>query len=297
MKRFSSMLALRQSICMLVSLLLLSASCSKSDDYEYIDDTQQEKGKVTPRVTDASGKETLLTANSEMGVYVTNGDGDVTLLTLSVGTDGSIVLPPETEGESMIAYLPFQEEWGDNALTETKQFTVKEDQSTIDDFNQSDLIIGTMNGVTRAVGSMTFTHMMAQVLIHIVDATGTNDFENCSVMLHDVNSSVNVRLSEQSVSTVGDVRDDIKMLTSSVSDYRLSVKAIVAPQEIEAGTRFIVFTNGGYSTRCSIPQIADMKSGMTYIVNMRLTKKGLEFVGSKINDWTEEEEDELTIYS
>lgn len=298
MKRISSMslfltkvkcgVAIRHNALLLLAVMLLSIACSKSDDYVYIDDTKSNDGKVNVTVTDANGTTSNVTAGSQMGIYVTDADGNVTFLKVSVGQDGSVVLPATVRDQKIVAYLPYQEEWGDDAMSETELFTVKENQSTQSGYDASDLMIGS-NAITRATSAsgLNFSRMLAQVIINIVDATGSNDFYDCGVSLHDVDNTVAVVLSEQSVSTVKDMKGNVSMLPVVVSDYRLSVKAIVAPQEIYGGERFIVFNNGGYSRRYAIPQTADLQGGKTYTINMRLTTTGLEFVGSSVTDWDE----------
>lgn len=294
MKHISYKSPVGQISLLLAFLLLLCASCSKSEDYVYVDDTMDDSGKVAAKVVDANGEEIPLTADSQLGVYVTDSNGDVSFLTITVGKDGTVVLPASFLNQKMVAYLPYQEEWGDDALKETKLFTVKEDQSILSGYVASDLMIGS-NEMTRASSGMNFSHMLAQVVINIVDATGSNDFYDCGVSLFEVMNTVAVELSEQAVNTVEDVKGNVSMLPTVVSDYRLSVKAIVAPQKMEAGERFIIFTNGGYSRRYSVPQPADLQGGKTYIINMRLTTTGLEFVGSSITDWTEEGEVTLEV--
>lgn len=293
MKHFSYRFSFGHSPLLLAAMLLVCASCSKSDDYVYVDDTVDYSGKVTTRVTDSNGNESTLSAGSELGVYATNSSGDVTLHTVKVAKDGSIVLPVSAKTESLVAYLPYQEEWDESAMQETVQFTVKENQSTLSGYNASDLMIG-VNTPDDAESGLLFTHVLAQVVINIVDATGTNDFYNCSVSLYNVKNTVNVDLSKQSVSTVEEMKGNIIMLPTVVSDFRLTVKAIVAPQQIESGERFIIFTNNGYSSRYSIPQVADLQGGKTYTINMRLTSTGLEFAGSSIYDWEEGSEVEIS---
>ncbi len=293
MKHISYRFSFRHSLLLLAAMLLACTPCSKSDDYVYVDDTVDYSGRVTTKVTDSSGNESALTAGSELGVYATNSSGDVTLHTVKAAKDGSIVLPVSAKKESLVAYLPYQEEWDESAMRETELFTVKENQSTLDGYNASDLMIG-VNDPDDAESGMRFTHVLAQVVINIVDATGTNDFYHCGVTLYNVKNTVSVDLSKQSVSTVEDMRGNITMLPTLVSDFRLTVKAVVAPQQIEGGERFITFTNNGYSRRYSIPQLADLQGGKTYTVNMRLTQTGLEFAGSSIYGWEEVGEVEIS---
>lgn len=295
MKRFPSRILQRLCIRCLTALVLVCAACSKSEDYVYVDDTAPDSGKVGVTVTDANGNVSGLPAGSAMGIYVTDGDGNVNLLQAEVGQDGTIVLPATAQGMQLVGYVPYQESWGDDALTVPQLFQVASDQTTEAGYIASDLMIGSMAGTTRSTGGIQFVHKMVQVVIHIVDETGANDFTQCGVTLRDVNDAVSVNLGEESVTTIASSVADIRMRPFVVSDHRLSLKAIVAPQQIEAGTKFITFVNNGYGRRYSIPQLADMQGGKTYAFSMRLTQGGLEFSGSSVNDWDEVGEMSLEI--
>lgn len=293
MKRISSMSLFRHNALWLLAVMLLSTACSKSDDYVYVDDTKSNDGKVKVTVTDSNGTASSITAGREMGIYITDADGNVTFLKVSVGQDGFVVLPTDAQSKKMLAYLPYQNSWDTEDLPDFCRFHVESDQSTETGYQASDLMVGKAEAGDTA--GMSFTHMLAQLVIHIVDETGANDFQTCSVKLRDVQDAVDVDLQKPSVATVADSKADITMFPYVVSDHRLSLKAIVAPQQVEAGERFVVFVNNGHATRYSIPHKADLQGGKTYTISMRLTNKGLEFVGSTVVDWDETVETTIDI--
>lgn len=280
-----------RTVLWLSTLAVVLSACSKSDEYEYVDDTQQAEGKVSVSVKDANGTGSSLSAGLKVGIYTTDADGNVVFGTSVVGKDGCIVLPASGEGRSLIAYLPYQESWNTQDLYSPQLFRCEADQSTEGGYEASDLMIGEQG----EGGGIVFTHMLSQVVIHIVDETGVNDFRQCGVTLRDMNDAVTVDLSGKTVATVAGSVADVEMLPYVVTDHRLSLKAIVAPQQKEAGVKFITLTSNGYSRRYSIPQVADMQGGKTYLFNMRLTEVGLEFSGCSINDWGDEGEFSLEI--
>lgn len=274
-------------------LILLVSACSKTEDYVYVDDTPSSESKVVLTVTDANGNVSKLTKGSKLGVYMTNSVGSVTFLTAEVGQDGNIVLPTSTQATSIAAYQPFQESWGSNADLSALQFSVAADQSTEEGYNASDLMVGMAQ--TGNPVEIQLKHVLAQMVINIVDEAGANDFLACGVVLRDMCDAVVLDVTALTVTTQSSSVADIKMLPYVVSDHRLSLKAIVAPQQKSAGERFIVFTNNNYSRRYAIPEVANLEGGKTYTYNMRLTETGLEFVGSTITGWDEEGEISLDI--
>lgn len=294
MQRFPSL-----SLLALVLLCGLTA-CSKQEEFEYTDDTT-EKDKQVPNVvvTDENGNTSALPAASTIGVYVIDGDGNVTLQQVEVDENGHAVLPTSNQNTTMIAYTPYQEQWGEEAMSEEKEFTVQSDQSTEAGYWASDLMMGTMQTgeTTRAAteGSMTLHHMMAKVAIHIIDETGRVDLTRVATQLIDVNGSVMVDLAHQQVTTIAEKRTDISMRWEMTTDWRISYYAIVAPQSVTEGTEFFAVTLYGNRENHLIPEAATLEGGKTYTINMRLTEHGLIYDGWRITEWDEESERNIDI--
>ena len=293
MKRVANMLNSKKTSFWLLGLLLTCASCSDPKEFEYNDDDYNTEEKVVVNVTDPNGEEEAITAGTKMAAYVMGEDGTYELVEVVVGQDGSFVLP--TSAQQIVAYSPIQEEWGIEAMTEPQLFSVQSDQTTEENYEESDLMIGTLGLMRSTTQNMQFTHKLAKIVIHIMDETGANDFEQCGITLRDMNNTVWVDLSKQAITTVEDAVADIKMLAYSVTDHRISLRAIVAPQTKLAGDQFIVFINGEHGIRYSIPQDAELQGGKTYSFSMRLTESGLVYEGSSISDWKDEGENELDI--
>lgn len=294
MKRFPSL-----SLLALVLLCGLTA-CSKQEEFEYTDDTA-EKDKQVPNVvvTDENGNSSAMPAGSTIGVYVIDGDGSVTLQQVEVDENGHAVLPTSNQSTTMIAYTPYQEQWGEEAMSEEKEFTVQDDQSTEAGYWASDLMMGTMQTgeTTRAAteGSMTLHHMMAKVAIHIIDETGRVDLTRVATQLIDVNGSVMVDLARQQVTTITEKRTDISMRWEMTTDWRISYYAIVAPQSVTEGSEFFAVTLYGNRENHLIPETATLEGGKTYTINMRLTEHGLIYDGWRITEWDEESERNIDI--
>ena len=299
MRRIPSSSTIIQATCWLTSVLMLFSACSKQSEFEYIDEeviNTDETPNVT--VTDENGNETTLTPGSTIGIYVVGEDGNVTLQQVEVDENGNAILPTSNQG-TVIAYTPYQEEWGEEALTSNPIFTVESDQTTQERFQASDLMIGSTNQTTRATSneSMTFHHTLARVAIHIVDETGRVDLTCIGAELLDVCNSVHVDLAHQAVTTIEDARANISMLSEMTTDWRISSYAIVAPQFVADGTEFFTVTLYGNCQKYPIPEAVTLEGGKTYTINMRLTEHGLLPDGWYITDWDGQEERDIDVTS
>lgn len=299
MKHISPLFVYVKTVCWTFGLsVTLLSSCSKQAEFEYIDEAP-ESGVSVITVAGEDGNESLLAKGSVIGVYVTGVDGSVTLRRSVVGEGGEAALPSPASGVSvgMVAYTPYKEDWGDAALYDGALFTVASDQSTSEGYRDSDLMIGSAGQMTRATSgsSVTLHHVLARVAIHIVDETGGINLDDIGTELLNVNNAVTVNLSEQSVSTISSLREDIRMYSGVRTDWRVSSYAIVAPQTVTEGTSFYAVTLYGSRQIYPIPATVSLEGGKTYTINMRLTTLGLILDGWSIADWIEEDELNLEI--
>lgn len=302
MKRSPFSSCVIKTVCGLAGVLVLSAACSEPKEFEYVDDVvvvPEDSEHPNVVVTDENGNETTLPTGSAIGVYVVDENGNVVLTEVEVDEDGKAVLPASGEGGQVIAYTPYQEDWGDNAIFEEPVFTVETDQTELATFIASDFMIGSTAGVTRAVteGGICFKHMMAKVAIHVVDETGRVDLSHIAAELLSVETSVQVNLPRQQVTTIEGEKADIPMFSEMTTDWRVSSYAIVAPQTVSDGATFFAIMLYGNRQTYPIPEAATLEGGKTYTINMRLTEHGLILDGWRVTDWEEENEQDINIVS
>ena len=172
------------------------SACSKSNDYVYVDD-DDEPDKATVSVVAEDGTVSLLVPQSTIGLFVIDEGGNVTYREVVVDANGKIVLPEGADASSLILYSPCQAEWGRDALYTPQRFQVQENQSTEKGYQASDLLVavrGTSAGTRSSDISLSFRHMMARMVIHIVDEVGSTDFSSVSMRLLGMNNSVDVSL-------------------------------------------------------------------------------------------------------
>ncbi len=274
---------------LVASLALMLAACGSSDEYKWEPWDTEQQAETPVSIITADGTEEDLKTGSTLGIYVVNEDGTVTWMTVAVDSDGNIILPSEAQTGKVIAYTPVQLGWGKEAFNTLQRFEVQPDQSSQADYDASDLMIGTMSVVTRGTEvELQFKHMLAKVVVHIVDETGAIDPDNASMRLLRMAGTVSVSLSAMQVSTVENSQIDIDMLPYNVTDRRISLAAIVAPQTIEEGVDFLEFTVAGSHRACPMPTRTELEGNMTFVYQMRYTDEGLVPDGSYIVGWEDD---------
>ncbi|MBO5616071.1 MAG: fimbrillin family protein [Prevotella sp.] len=295
MKRTASFSQSALIACLLADVAWLLSACSKASEY-YEDETDKAIRSQAVIVTDENGNESTLTEGSTIGVYVMGEDGGISLHKVEVDEDGNAILPTFTQEETIIAYTPFQDEWGVDALTSNPIFTVKSDQSTQEQYDASDLMIASLNPADAKDGNgLRFRHVLAKVAIHVIDETGRLELNQINVKLHTIKNSVWVDLLHQTVTTIPEQCSDILMLSKITTDWRISSYAIVAPQKIADGTTFLTVMLFGVNYTYPIPQASTLEAGKTYTINIRLTLNGLIPDGWSITDWDDEGEGNIDI--
>lgn len=300
MRRIPSKSRFTLAACGLAAVTLLLSACSKATEFEYIDEVveQPANGETNVVVTDENGNSETFTTGTTIGVYVINEDGSVSCQMVEVDEDGNAALPATGQGSTMVAYSPYQEEWGDSAIVTNPVFTVQDNQTKEESYDASDLMIGvsTSKARTRAdISPMTFSHMLAKVAIHVVDETGRVNLNAINAELLSLYSSVQVDLLHQAVTTLTDVRTNIRMLSEMTTDWRISSYGIVSPQEVADGTEFYAISLFGNRQTYPIPEGTTLEGGKTYTINMRLTEHGLIPDGWTIGDWDDEAENSIDV--
>ena len=270
----------------------LLTACSSSSDKEWIDDEEEAiaASTFTINVSGGDDADSSLPAGSNIGLFVIDdGDGGVDNQRLTVDSDGNVVMPTEALSGQAIVYSPYQEDWTD-ALTTAPRFDVQNDQSSETDYRASDLLIG-----RAANGTVSLQHVMSKVVIHIVDETGERYLEKYSVRLLNMKGGVTVYLADARVETITDSDADITMHAYDLTDRRLSLTAIVAPQSISADSELMELIYNGSNEIVYIPQPAELGSGQTFTYQFRLTETGIVFDGSSITNWQDGGEEEVSI--
>lgn len=289
---------------LLAGITMMLTACGSSEEYKW-ESWESTGNEASVSIQSENGTSEPLEPGTTLGVYVVNEDGSVTWVNATVDQYGNVILPPEALTGKTIVYTPVQSGWGLAAFSSTPSFYVKPDQSDEDGYENSDLMIGTVTASTAAARAftrastsvnITLKHMMAKVIINIVDETGMMDFRSASMNLLHMKNGVTVSLPEQSVTTIENSISDIEMQAYNITDRRLSLKAIVAPQTKAAGEELFELIVPGSRRLCVLPSEAVMTAEQAYVYQVRYTEDGPVLESSYITNWdSAEEEADFTI--
>lgn len=275
-----------QAALLAISTWSLSACGSTSEEYQW-ENWDESDSDFSVSVEAEDGGTEPLKPGSTLGVYIQESDGQVSFATAEVDKNGRAVLPPSALTGQIIAYTPVQATWGSEAFTVAPKFYVKSDQSAQEDYDASDLMVGKTKAATTRNNTLELSlrHVLARVVIHVIDETGMHDFSTSSTMLLRMSNTVGVDLQEQATKTVENAVADINMLKFNATDRRISMTAIVAPQSKSEGDEFFELIVPGSRHICCFPSAAELEAGQTFVYQMRYTEDGPMLDCSFITKW------------
>lgn len=197
---------------------------------------------------------------------------------------------PGTDNADVYGYYPYDAELDSKAATGIYEFSVQTDQRTHANFAQSDFLWGKAGGLspTRSV-QLTFYHQMTQVSINVVSQL--NDSAEDAEMEVSLVNAIYEAFIEM---TYGEVYTDIPLPTANIQTMSLqtteegydgSFRAIVPPQVIGKGSRFIKVIYNGTSYYYYPPEDLVLESGKHTTFNIAITNQGLIVRIITINEW------------
>lgn len=260
--------------------------------------TQESEIKLTSEITRSRVTSDLQSEQLEegrtIGVTITgskSGNDYVNKLWTSDGEGGlsttQTVYWANTDID-VIAYHPFNEEW----TSGTKTFTVSNDQSDENNYLNSDLLFASKTSIakTESAISLTFSHKLAKINVTLqpeydTDAERTK-LSSAVISICNTKTSTTIDLSNGTVPTeaIGDV-EEITVGTG------LTASAIVIPQTVSSGTKFIKVDLGSKTFYYTLPSDKQLKSGYSHNYTLIVKETAVQIANSsEINDWTDDNE-------
>ena len=225
-------------------------------------------------------------------VYKTNSSGALTSTT-------SQYYPQSGNGINIFAVYPSGVAGEDVEATEV-EFSVKEDQSTEENYKASDLMVGSpaSNPVAKTSSNveLTFKHCLSKINLNILAGDGLtiNDLNGAEVIIGGVNNSAtfNVKTGEVTASTEAEGSGIIELGRMTVDNGAIAVSAIVIPQTIGVGTDLFKIVVGP-DTRTPTVYVYTVQKAETfdtsaaYTYNITVKKSGISISSPTITDWTD----------
>ena len=188
---------------------------------------------------------------------------------------------------NVIAYHPYNEGW----TSETKTFTVSTDQSVETNYLNSDLLFATSSADVenkKNAISLTFSHKLAKINVTLQPEYQEMDLSSAVIGICNTKTSTTINLSDGTVPT--EATGNVEEITAGTGK---TASAIVAPQTMSSGTKFIKVVLDTKTFYYTLPTDKQLKSGYSHNYTLTVKETALELTtSSEIKDWTDANEDE-----
>lgn len=241
--------------------------------------------EVITRVNALDYQSTQIIEGQQVGITIIGAQSEHNNVAWTVASDGTLnnnALPVywDNTPATITAYHPYKSDWTGTSHT----FYVSTDQSTEAGYRNSDLLWATKTA-NKADGMVTlnFTHKLAKINITL-SSDDITDLSGAVISICGANTSANFN------PTTGELNDassfsEIKAGVTTPNAYTAS--AIIVPQTITAGKRFIKVFLGDRDYYYKLDADKEFLSGYCYNYKIKLkeTDVALEFESSNISDW------------
>lgn len=217
--------------------------------------------------------------------YIYNGSG------WYLPSGSKIPWPDRDRSNDIYAYYPYDEVMSQQDPT-AYRFTVQTDQTTLDDYYASDFVWAKRADVlpTRENVQLTFFHRMTKVNVHIRSDLEEvrQTLDQATVTLYPETIDAEVNLSDGGVLAVvtnGPVEMLPYMWQEPLTDYDISLEAILVPQNIPSGSEFIVIEHNETLYYYRPSSTIAMVGGSTVNFYITIDRMGITVTVNSINEW------------
>ncbi len=241
------------------------ACTSEIEEYFVQDGSIRLTSKIssTSRVTDQSLQSTQIVEGQQVGVTITEAESAHENVAWLVGKNGSLTNTGANvywgaTDVIITAYHPYCADWTGSNHT----FSVNTDQSTDEGYLNSDLLWAkTTASPTNNPVALKFTHKLSKINVTLIN-DGNEDMSNATITICGTNISTGFNPDTGELYAVTESIADIKASVTTESAYTAS--AIIVPQTMEQGTKFIKITLGDKDYHYTLPEEQVFESGQAY---------------------------------
>lgn len=275
-----------------VALSMAFSSCGKDDE---VTDPVDEASVLTVSVAENDGT-VALAEGTTADLFAIEGSGSIvaqsTVTAVQHGqlTGAEAITAVMKDGIQLTGYTP-SGLWTVDTYGQPKEFTVSTDQSTMENYEASDLRMAPLTAVTNGKAALVMNHVMTKVTVHLTDVTGNYDLSTVEMVMPGLHTAVTADLAQHTVTTVENKTEDITPYSPGNTPYRATATAVVAPGQVSGGDVLVRVTVGGKDFVYELPEDADWQSGTENVYSMRLTHEGLVPYGNYVTEWGDGEND------
>ena len=248
--------------------------------------------EITPSRVTSDLQSTQIAEGQKIGVTITgskSGNDYVNKLWTSDG-EGSLSTTSTVYWANtdinVVAYHPYNEGW----TSGTETFTVSNDQSDETNYLNSDLLFATSSANVEKkedAVSLIFSHKLAKINVTLQPEYQEMDLSSAVISICNTKTSTTINLSDGTVPT--EATGNVEEITAGTGK---TVSAIVAPQTVSSGTKFIKVVLGSKTFYYTLPADKQLTSGYSHNYTLTVKETALEIENSsEINNWTPDDDE------
>lgn len=279
-----------------LSILLLSmfmGSCAMEEvDTETTADAIQLTSSIEmySRGTSLDEQSTMVAAGQKVGVTITGANAEHVnqpWIALADGTlsNTSTAVYWKDQNIAVTAYQPYNSGWTD--LATAKTFTVQTDQSG-SGYADSDLLSGTITS-SRTAGALTvpFTHKLSKIAVTLTSEQ--LNLTGATISILNTKPSVSFTPSTGAIGTTASgTATTIKAGVTTAEAW--TAAAIIVPQTLAVGTKFIQIQKDGATYTYSLPSQLKCLTGNSYSLTLNVTREQVILSASNVTNWNNHEQ-------
>lgn len=254
-----------QLIITIILSCCFSACTNEIEEYFAQDGSIRLTSSILPtsRVTDQSLQSTQIVEGQQVGITITGANTAHENVVWLVGKAGSLTNTGsnvywDTTDITIMAYHPYHANWTENNYT----FSVNTDQSTDDGYLNSDLLWAkTTSSPSNNPTELSFSHKLSKINVTLIN-DGNEDMSNATITICGTNISTGFNTQTGELYSVTKNIADIKASVTTENSYTAS--AIIVPQTIEQGTKFIRINLGDVDYHYTLSEDHVFESGQVY---------------------------------
>ena len=226
---------------------------------------------IHSRITSQDYQSKQIVENQQVGVTIIGAQSEHENVAWNAGAHGALTNTgsPVYWGEDQVtitAYHPYISSWANC------EFSVNTDQSTHAGYLDSDLLwVSTTASITDKPVSLIFVHKLAKINVVI---SGEKDLSGTTISICGTHITTGFN---PVTGLLTDVEGTIADITAGITtDNAYTASAIIVPQTIEKGTKFIKLTNGNKDYYYTLPEKKEYQSGHSYNYSLRIDDSNME---------------------
>ena len=273
----------------LIALTVITSCSNDSEEFPERKSAIKLTSEISPtRVTSLDYQSTQIVEGQQVGVTINGARDEHKNVAWSVGGNGSLINTGApvywADGNITItAYHPYNPAWSGTS----HDFAVSTDQSDEESYRNSDLLWAqTSSSVTDDAVPLMFSHKLAKINVTL-RSDDISDLSGATVSICGTGIGTRFNLSTGAAPTAtGNTADIIAGTTTS----SYTAAAIVVPQTVAGGTKFIKVELDGRTFHYTLPSDKTLKSGYAHNYTLRINenKTEIELEYDNISDWEDE---------